>query len=346
MRAATPHRAPTGSSTHHVRRAGAATALLAVAALVLAACSGGSSASSTTTTTTDPLQPAGVHPFAEKKPASAGSAIGQPSRYHGPQGRVGQFVVHCRFSHEGTNDPIVHPNMPGMSHLHQFYGPPSTNARSTPEELVRSKETTCDKPADTAAYWQPALLDHGKEVQALDMSAYYRAAPGVDPKEVVPFPFGMAMLAGDQFASKPQPGEAAGWACGVDTYLSDVPPTCGNGEPLHLVLTFPDCWDGKWADSEDHVSHVAYSKDGTCPKGFPKHVPQLTMSIRFPISGPGHDLSLASGNIYSAHGDFFNAWEPKGLAREVEHCINRNAVCDLASNRQENPLFSYEPLVP
>ena len=327
----------------------AATALVAVAALALAACSGGSSSSSKadSTSTSTTLLAAGVAPFAEKGPAGAtGLAIGTPSRHHGPQGRVGQFVVHCTYSHSGTNDPIVHPNMPGMSHLHDFYGPPSTNAKSTPEKLLRSTDTTCDKPADTAAYWQPALLDHGKKVDPLDMSAYYRPAPSVDPKDVVPFPFGMAMLAGDQFATTPQQGEAAGWACGVETTLSKVPPTCGVGDPLHLVLTFPDCWDGTHTDSEDHVSHVAYSDAGTCPKGFPKHVPQLTVSIRFPISGEGHDLSLASGNIYSAHGDFFNAWEPQGLAREVEHCINRNAVCDLASNRQENPLFTYEPLVP
>lgn len=282
-----------------------------------------------------------VHPFSDKKAATAGKAIGVPSRYVGPQGQTGQFVVHCTYSHEGTNDPIVHPRMPGMSHLHEFYGPPGTDADSTPTSLLRARTTTCDKPGDNAAYWHPALLDHGKAVQPEDLSAYYRAAPGVDPKAVRSFPFGLAMLAGDQFATKPQRGDASGWACGVQTAISDDPPVCSPTAKLHLRLTFPDCWDGEYADSEDHVSHVAYSAKGRCPKGFGVHIPQLELSIRFPISGEGHDLSLASGNIYSAHGDFLDGWKPEALAREVKACINRGVVCDLASNRQDNSLFGY-----
>lgn len=286
---------------------------------------------------------AGVEPgsFADKKPASAGKAIGTPSRWTGPQGDTGQFVVHCTYTHSATNDPIVYPGQKGYSHRHDFYGPPKVDQNSTPDSLVASSSTSCDKPGDKAAYWHPTLYDHGQIVEPLDLSAYYRAAPGVDPKQVVPFPFGLAMLAGDQHATTPQPGEATGWSCGVRTTLSDDPPTCPSTARLHLVLTFPDCWDGTYADSEDHVSHVAYSDHGTCPKGFPKHIPQLVLSIRFPIDGDGHDLTLASGNIYSAHGDFLDGWEPDALSREIDACIHRGAVCDLASNRQDDPLFAY-----
>jgi len=106
------------------------------------------------------------------------------------------------------------------------------------------------------------------------------------------------------------------------------------------VLTFQDCWDGRNVDSEDHKSHVAYSVDGRCPSSHPVNIPQLTVSVAFPISGPDHDLTLASGNIYSAHGDFFNGWDPDGLEREINRCIHRDVVCDLASNREEEPLFS------
>jgi hypothetical protein len=273
-----------------------------------------------------------------KKPAGGGDPEAIPTRWLGPQGRTGQFVAHCKYSHSGMNDPIVHPNMAGMSHLHDFYGSVETDENSTAESLESTK-TTCDKGADSAGYWHPALLDHGKVVQPNDLSAYYRAAPGVDPAEVQPFPFGLALLAGNQKATTPQPGEAAGWTCGSRTDLHDDPPTCTSNAPLHLILTFPDCWDGEYLDSQDHVSHATYSADGTCPKGFPVHIPQLTVSVRFPISGKGHDLGLASGNIYSAHGDFFNAWEPAGLKREVDACIHRGAVCDLGSNRQEEDLF-------
>lgn len=273
-----------------------------------------------------------------KKAAGGGDPAAQPGRWLGPQGRTGQFVAHCKYSHSGQNDPIVHPNMAGMSHLHDFYGSVETDQNSTAESLHGTK-TTCDKEADSAGYWHPALLDHGKVVTPNDLSAYYRAAPGVDPKDVQPYPFGMKLLAGDQTATTPQAGEATGWTCGSRTDLHDTPPTCTSGAPLHLILTYPDCWDGEYIDSEDHVSHATYSSDGTCPDGFPVHIPQLTVSVRFPISGKGHDLTLASGNIYSAHGDFFNAWDPAGLKREVDACIHRGAVCDLGSNRQEEDLF-------
>ena len=248
--------------------------------------------------------------------------------------------MHCGYSHSGQDDPIVHAGMTGMSHMHDFYGAESTDAHTTPESMLRD-ETTCDKVADTAAYWHPALYDHGKVVEPGRLSAYYRAAPGVDPAQVVSFPLGLAMIAGDQYATKPQVGEAAGWTCGVRTEVHVQPPECEQSAPLHLVLTFPDCWDGKYLDSEDHVSHVTYSADGKCPKGFGTHIPQLMMSVGFPISGPGHDLKLASGDIITAHGDFFNGWEPEGLEREIQACIRRGVVCDLASNREEEALFSY-----
>lgn len=264
----------------------------------------------------------------------------EPERYIGPQGRVGQFVVTCRYSHSDTDDPIVHPGHHGMSHRHDFYGSVSTDSESTPEEMQAS-ETTCNKSVDTAGYWQPTLYDHGKVVKPVEASVYYRAAPGVDPKSVQTMPTGLALIAGDQMATTPQAGDATGWACGVGSVLSDDPPECPSGAPLHLVLTFQDCWDGKRLDSDDHKSHVTYSKGGECPKGYPVHIPQVTTSIKFPVSGGGHDLELASGNIYSAHGDFWNTWDEAGLKREIEHCLHRNAVCDLASNREEEALFSY-----
>jgi len=148
-------------------------------------------------------------------------------------------------------------------------------------------------------------------------------------------PTGLALIAGDQTATTPQPGDAAGWTCGSASGILDDPPECPAGAPLHLVLTFQDCWDGVHLESEDAQSHVTYSTDGACPSSHPVSIPQLTVAVGFPISGPGHDLRLASGNVHSAHGDFFNAWDPAGLQREIDMCIHRGAVCDLASNRAE-----------
>ena len=262
-----------------------------------------------------------------------------PTRYTGPQGRVGQFVVRCPYTHSGPHDPIVHFGQAGRSHRHDFYGSAATNSTATIADL-QAAPTTCDKSVDTAAYWQPTLYDHDRVVVPIEAHAYYRAAPGVPKESVRTMPAGLALIAGDHTATTPQPGEATGWTCGTNTVLSDEPPTCTADAPLHLVLTFQDCWDGVHLDSEDHTSHAAYSTDGRCPPSRPVPIPQLTVAVDFPIWGSGHDLRLASGNIFSAHGDFWNAWDPAGLEREITSCIHRGAVCDLASNRAEEALFS------
>ena len=272
---------------------------------------------------------------------AVGPPIGEPTRWTGPQGRTGQFVARCGYSHSAPDDPIVHYQHPGRSHQHDFYGAENANAFSTAEQLLVD-ETTCDKPADSASYWQPALYDGDEFVEPTELRAYYRAAPGVDAESVVPFPFGLELIAGDMTITDAEGmTEAAGWSCGSSSRLKTEPPNCADTAPLHLVLTFPDCWDGEHLRSEDFRSHAAYSEDGTCPSTHPVHVPQLTMSIKYPVVGADHDLRLASGNVHSAHGDFLNAWDPEGLQREVENCISRGAVCDLVSNRQEDgPFFA------
>lgn len=249
-------------------------------------------------------------------------------------------MVKCRYSHSGTDDPIVHFGHAGRSHRHDFYGATGTDSQSTPARLAR-QDTTCDKAPDTAAYWHPTLYDHDVVVRPSGVAAYYRAAPGVAPTDVQPFPFGLALIAGDATATSPRPGEAAGWVCGASTDVGVEPPSCPVNAPLHLVLTFQDCWDGRHLDSVDHQSHVAYSSRGSCPASHPVHLPQLMMSVNFGLSGLGHDLRFASGNVYSAHGDFLNAWDPAGLRREVQGCIHRDVVCELASNREEEALFQH-----
>ncbi len=275
-----------------------------------------------------------VEAGAPPKAPAAELPFASPTRHTGPQGRVGQFVVECAYSHSAPDDPIVHANMAGMSHRHDFYGSVDVNASSTAESLL-GDETTCNKSVDTAAYWQPTLYDHDEVVEPIKIAAYYRAAPGIDPQSVVTMPLGLALIAGDMTASAPQAGEATGWTCGSASGISDDPPDCPDGAPLHLVLTFQDCWDGEHLDAEDHQAHVTYSTNGACPASHPVSIPQITMSVGFPVRGSGHDLKLASGNIYSAHGDFFNGWDPEGLQREIDMCIRRGAVCDLASNRAE-----------
>lgn len=236
------------------------------------------------------------------------------------------FVESCRFSHAAPDDPIVAPGRPGASHEHTFVGNRTTNAFSTYRSL-RAGGTTCMRPADTAAYWVPALLQDGQPVRPLGATIYYRRAT---LSEVRPFPNDFRMIAGDAKATEPQTGRVTWWSCGLAGGLppSSTVPTCPDvrGSFLRLHVRFPSCWDGRRLDSPDHQSHLAYARAGRCPSTHPVAIPAITQIYRYPTRG-GEGLELASGGQFSAHADFVNAWHPGTLRQLVERCLNALVHC-------------------
>ena len=213
----------------------------------------------------------------------------------GPQGRVPQFVVECTFSHTAPDDPIMHPGHSGRSHQHLFFGNTTADADSTAESLAEG-DTTCDQKLDLASYWAPALYDHGELVEPITSVAYYRPGVGVDPRDLRPYPFGLKMIGGDQVAEEPQPLDVVAWSCGTGSERSPTPPTCPEGRPLRLAVSFPDCWDGENLDSEDHVSHMARSEDGVCPDS---HGPRAPAAVHHhPADHRENTVSLASGSAH------------------------------------------------
>jgi hypothetical protein len=250
----------------------------------------------------------------------------------GPQGRVGQFVVECAFSHAAADDPVVMPGRPGESHLHVFFGNSTVDANSTVDSL-RGAPTTCDQQLDHAAYWTPALLLDGELVEPTTSTAYYRAGIGVDPTVVEPFPEGLVMIAGRHDAAEPQPLEIVAWTCGTGIERSALPPECPAERGLRMLVTFPDCWDGVQLDAPDHAAHVAYSTGGACPDSHSVHVPQLQFAVQYPHAGSTDGLSLASGSLLTGHADFVNLWDPEKLAIEVSSCLRRSLVCGVTSSR-------------
>jgi hypothetical protein len=250
----------------------------------------------------------------------------------GPQGAIPQFTVSCGWSHRAPDDPIVHAGHHGRSHLHDFFGATDVDAASTAASLLGSP-TTRDNRRDTAAYWAPALLDGGSPVEPLGSDLYYGVGGGVDPSTVEPFPHGLLVVAGDPTADRPQPLDHAAWRCGASPVLHAEPPDCPEGAPLTVRVSFPDCWDGRNLDSDDHRSHLARSARGACPAGHPVAVPHLVMTIAYPVWGDDHDLELSSGGVHGMHADFVNAWDQEALAREVRVCLNRSKVCGVVSNR-------------
>jgi hypothetical protein len=243
--------------------------------------------------------------------------------------RGGQFLTSCPFTHTLPDDPIVHMNMPGMSHQHDFYGNVSTNAESTFDSLVKAP-SSCDDVGDHSGYWTPALFVNGQRVMPQRADAYYRVGPGIDAADVVPFPNGLKVLAGNQVSKVPQSLDIVAWTCGMSPELHDAPPSgCGPDNPVNERLTFPDCWNGRQLDSADHVSHLAYSTASGCPKDHPVPIPQLTLVIHYPVSGQITSAHLASGPTTTAHGDFFEAWSPQRIQAQVAGCINRGVTCSI-----------------
>lgn len=241
-----------------------------------------------------------------------------------------QFLVTCAYSHSAQDDPIVHPGQAGMAHDHEFFGNVGTDADSTFTSLV-GDASTCNDAGDRSAYWVPALMVDGERVQPKRVDAYYRVPHGVDADAIVPYPDGLQALAGDQHGTSMPALTVAAWACGLAPRLSHEPPTdCTPDRPVQLRLTFPSCWDGTRTASADHVSHLSYP-DGTdgCDPDHPVVLPQLTLVVHYPTSGPYTTATLASGGFETAHGDFFSAWEPTRIADQVRGCLARGVTCGI-----------------
>lgn len=236
------------------------------------------------------------------------------------------FVENCRFSHRAPDDPIVFPGKPGASHDHSFVGNRTTNAFSTFGSL-QSASTSCQRAADTAAYWMPTLYQGTTAIFPVGATIYYRRGT---LEEVRTFPNNLRVVAGDAMATSPQDKRITFWNCGAAGGVapSSTVPTCpeGRGSFLRLHVRFPNCWDGKLTDSADHKSHMAYAMRGRCPSTHSVAVPAIALIYRYPTRG-GDDFSLASGGQYSAHADFFNAWKPGELKKLVEGCLNALVHC-------------------
>jgi hypothetical protein len=241
------------------------------------------------------------------------------------------FSFRCFVSHRSPDDPIVHPGLPGMSHLHDFFGNTTTDAFSTTESLLAG-DTNCTIPENRSGYWIPTLLNGTTPVTPLYVNVYYR--PGrKDPASVQPLPAGLRMIAGDGAASWPQQRNVVSWGCGANGMVYLYPwllkpwlPGCGQGFDLVLYVHFPDCWDGRRLDSPDHRSHMAYSDGRACPFTHPVPVAQLVLSVHYPVRG-GTSLVLSSGGKYSGHSDFMEAWDRDVLEDLVRRCINRGEHC-------------------
>ena len=241
-----------------------------------------------------------------------------------------------------SDDPIVFPGQPGVSHNHTFAGNTATDASSTAATLLPGK-TSCQDTADTSAYWAPTLYADGRPVAPVKAAIYYRR---LTTAPVRPFPAGLRMVAGNAHAFRPQSSAVTYWDCSllkttfygpngggssaITAAASSTVPTCPQKAEVQLHVKFPACWDGKRLDSFDHRSHMAYARGGQCPAGHPVALPALSLVYMYPARAvdAARVIMLSSGGQYSGHADFFNAWNAKELRRLVRVCINAGRQCN------------------
>ncbi len=246
------------------------------------------------------------------------------------------FSVSCDWNHSANDDPIVFPGQPGRSHFHEFFGSTATNAFTTVSDLQAST-TTCTTSDDKSAYWAPALFVNGQRSEPTNTTFYYK--PGVaDRSAIQPIPLGLEMIAGSAMATEMQDplhvwfqefGNAS------NNTSSGQMITANTSGRITLRVAYPDCWDGVRLSSPDQ-SHVVYhTNKRECPATNPVAIPQLMMFVTYNTNGNG--VSLASGQWFTMHADFFNAWNPETQKRLIDECIVPSVRCgvvyDAGSNR-------------
>ncbi|MER5875188.1 DUF1996 domain-containing protein [Streptomyces sp. NPDC001910] len=259
-----------------------------------------------------------------------------------------EFQANCSVSHTRPDDPIVYPGQPGKSHDHTFMGNTTTNAASTTASLD-SGGTTCKAPGDKSAYWMPTLLNGSTPVLPVGPQVIYYKAGVTDYTSVRPFPKGLRFVVGSPLQSaadfRNHRGFVEGWECGDSFFNVDFPAQCPNRADVQLNIRFqaPSCWDGKYLDTPNHQSHMAYpvvnpgTNNNICPADHPVALPMIEFKMAFPVNGDMSKVKLASGAGYSFHYDFFNAWDAPTLKALVDHCVVGGLQCDARGYDQTHP---------
>lgn len=268
----------------------------------------------------------------------------------------GNANVICTYSHRLADDAILYPGKPGQAMQHDFFGNVAANGNSTADSLLAQPASTCENVADSTAYWVPTLrLANGQIISPMYQKTYYTntAPPGPGHYPTVGFPVGLQMLAGNHMGVAPNPNIS--FLCTGRGYTQTAPTACVpdpvNGTQFNIGISFPTCWDGVNLAPKVMINgynNMAYADTtGACPAGYPVRVPHVSLNVAYNV-GQVRDLSGAQlsmdpavdatgkvtqlnwGSIYSAHGDFFNGWQPQAAQYMAEYCFNKNRDCGRA----------------
>jgi hypothetical protein len=262
-----------------------------------------------------------------------------PSQGNPPHAYFHEFQANCAVSRSNlTDDPIVFFGQPGASHSHTFMGNTTTNAGTTLASL-QAGGTSCRAPGDKSGYWMPTMFNGSQAVQPTGPQVIYYKTNLIDYTSVRPFPLGLRFVVGSPTATAGEfiAQSVEGWECGGSFHNADFPANCPAGTQLNVRYQAPSCWDGRYLDTPDHKSHMAYPVNGRCTADHPVALPMIEFKMAFPVSGDLSAVRLASGRGFSFHYDFYNAWDPATQAALVNHCIVGGLQCDARGYDQAHP---------
>jgi len=287
---------------------------------------------------------------------------------------VGAFRFMCAAGQVNRDDPIVFPNQPGKSHLHQWFGNLGGKASSTYKSLRTTGDTTCGNILNRSAYWMPAMLNgRGQVVRPDYVSSYYKRIPASSPdcngvgeramaQRCTGIARGLRYIFGYDMMKGGDQGQHGTWGCdgptavkGAFASLADVAKVCTVGNRIFVTLGGPTCWDGKRLDSpnhRDHVGSVGYGDWGypKCDKDHPVMMPGFLLGV-FWMVAPGDDPTewyLSSDDMTAMgmgrrkagttwHGDIIDAWDDEVEQSWIDNCINKLLSCsggDLGNGKQ------------
>ncbi len=269
---------------------------------------------------------------------------------------IGAFRFLCEPGQVSYDDPIVYPNQPGRSHLHQFFGNTGANASSTYRSLRTSGDSTCVNILNRSAYWMPAMLDgRGHVVRPDYVSIYYKRLPSNSAechrqaKDCVALPRGLRFIFGYDMVSGRTPTGGTYFDCDGPTAkpghyptITEAAKNCPAGNRLGAIITAPGCWDGKRLDSPNHRDHMAnptYGSQGylRCPPTHQHITPTFTMGAWYSVDEARADswylssdempgmARMPAGSTF--HADWFGAWDDTVMADWMRNCIEALKSC-------------------
>jgi hypothetical protein len=261
-----------------------------------------------------------------------------------PDASTGTVTIDCgrnERGHRNADNFITRPGeTDGAHHMHDYVGNVSTDARSTDASLAAA-ETTCVN-GDQSTYFWPVLRLHGSGhahtgdggntgtiVEPAFVELRFSGNPASD---VVAMPRFLRIVTGDARAvTNGGANGVARWSCSQhpDRFTSNYP-LCPAREQVVRTFDFPNCWDGRNTDSENHRSHVVFpNSNGECPRAtFP--VPHLVLRVGYDVpAGPSYQIDSFPDQRNSSatdHGDFTNVMTDELMSRVVR-CVNQGLSC-------------------